>query len=93
MSATYESLSPNGHFNLAKRIFQKVKSLLDGKVQDLSYTSFEALPTATKNNGTIWAVYDAPDEPVRCQYNSVTKTLYFNWGAMYDSETNTLVLR
>lgn len=73
--------------------WDKIKSLVSSKIQDMTYDAYEALPTATQNNGTLYAVYDAPDEPVRCQYNTVTKTLYFNWGAMYDSETNTLVLR
>lgn len=33
MSKTYESLEPQGHFNFAKRVFQKIKGYIDSKVQ------------------------------------------------------------
>ena len=33
MSKTYESLEPQGHFNFAKRVFQKIKGYIDNKVQ------------------------------------------------------------
>lgn len=33
MPKTYESLEPQGHFNFAKRVFQKIKGYIDSKVQ------------------------------------------------------------
>lgn len=64
------------------------------KVVDMDYDDYIALPSADKHDKTkLYAVKNAPDGNVRCSYVEETKTLYFNWGAVYDETTKTLVIR
>lgn len=64
------------------------------EVVDLDYDDYIVLPSADKHDKTkLYAVKNAPDGNVRCSYVEETKTLYFNWGAVYDETTKTLVIR
>ena len=64
------------------------------EVIDIDYDDYIALPSADKHDKTkLYAVKNAPDGNVRCSYVEDTKTLYFNWGAVYDETTKTLVIR
>lgn len=64
------------------------------EVVDIDYDDYVALPSADKHDKTkLYAVKNAPDGNVRCSYVEETKTLYFNWGAVYDETTKTLVIR
>lgn len=53
MSKTYESLEPQGHFNFAKRVFQKIKGYIDSKSTSMTLDNYNALTPAQKNDGTI----------------------------------------
>lgn len=64
------------------------------EVIDIDYDDYVDLPSADKHDTTkLYAVKNAPDGNVRCSYVEETKTLYFNWGAVYDETTKTLVIR
>lgn len=64
------------------------------EVVDIDYDDYIVLPSADKHDKTkLYAVKNAPDGNVRCSYVEETKTLYFNWGAVYDETTKTLVIR
>lgn len=64
------------------------------EVVDIDYDDYIVLPSADKHDKTkLYAVKNAPDGNVRCSYVEETKTLYFNWGAVYDEATKTLVIR
>ena len=55
MSKTYESLEPQGHFNFAKRVFQKIKGYIDSKVQTdvpANATFTDTKVTQTQDNST-----------------------------------------
>lgn len=96
MSASYESLSPNGHSSMITRIFQKIKSWVQATFQikstEMTYPTYKNLTTAQKEDGTIRFLNEVESENY-FYYDDNTKTMWFLEGAVtYDDTTKTLWL-
>lgn len=96
MSASYESLSPNGHSSMITRIFQKIKSWVESvfqvKTVDITYAQYQQLSEAQLNDGTIRCIIDYPSTSP-FSYDSTNKAIVIRSGtATYDSTNKALIL-
>lgn len=95
MSAIYENLSPNGHESMIVRIFTKIKNWVETVFQvksvEMTYSQYEQLSQAQKNDGTIRFITEGVPAEMNLWYDANTSTIKFSEGfASYDAQTKTI---
>lgn len=97
MSEIYENLSPNGHESMIVRIFTKIKNWVETVFQvksvEMTYSQYEQLSQAQKNDGTIRFITEGVPAEMNFWYDAENEAIVFAEGfASYDSENEAVII-